>query len=459
MAINGNTLVRLYHRVRSIGFTDKMDSYEKRRLGLFNIINCIGFFTGIMIPLSAAFGKGYVPPITWAVAIAPCFISGVVLLSNYYRRHEFAMVWYFIAYPVVTALLYAGNVDAGIELLFVLYGVFSVFFLQEIHYVFLTIGFTAACYIFAYVFHREYEFVLAKINFMYYVINQVVSLVLIFVGLFLIKKENTDYQKEMLYANWELKNTNEEILSQRLELALRAEKLEEQTAQLVELNSVKNRLFSVVSHDLKTPIYGLRNLFKAMHENNISGEDMKTYVPEILKDLNYTTGLMENLLQWAKSQMQGHQVDPQLVDVTELIDDVKKAVRVMADHKSIDIHINAEKPVYIYADREMINLVLRNLLSNAIKFTPEKGQVWVHAHANGENVAVDVRDSGKGISKENMKKLFSNRYFTTRGTANESGTGLGLMLCKEFLHQNGGDILVESEEGKGSKFSFTLPKA
>nr|HNH22275.1 HAMP domain-containing sensor histidine kinase [Ferruginibacter sp.] len=215
----------------------------------------------------------------------------------------------------------------------------------------------------------------------------------------------------------------------------------------------------VVSHDLKTPIYGLRNLFKAMHENNISGEDMKTYVPEILKDLNYTTGLMENLLQWAKSQMQGHQVDPQLVDVTELIDDVKKAVRVMADHKSIDIHINAEKPVYIYADREMINLVLRNLLSNAIKFTPEKGQVWVHAHANGETVSVDVRDSGKGISKENMKKLFSNRYFTTRGTANESGTGLGLMLCKEFLHQNGGDILVESEEGKGSKFSFTLPKA
>ena len=300
---------------------------------------------------------------------------------------------------------------------------------------------------------------LAKINFLYYVINQVVSLVLIFVGLFLIKIENTDYQKEMLYANWELKNTNEEILSQRLELALRAEKLEEQTAQLVELNSVKNRLFSVVSHDLKTPIYGLRNLFKAMHENNISGEDMKTYVPEILKDLNYTTGLMENLLQWAKSQMQGHQVDPQLVDVTELIDDVKKAVRVMADHKSIDIHINAEKPVYIYADREMINLVLRNLLSNAIKFTPEKGQVWVHAHANGENVSVDVRDSGKGISKENMKKLFSNRYFTTRGTANESGTGLGLMLCKEFLHQNGGDILVESEEGKGSKFSFTLPKA
>ncbi|HMW27063.1 MAG TPA: hypothetical protein PKC51_10505, partial [Ferruginibacter sp.] len=78
MAINGNTLVRLCHRVRSIGFTDKMDSYEKRRLGLFNIINCIGFFTGIMIPLGAAFGKGYVPPITWAVAIAPCFISGVV---------------------------------------------------------------------------------------------------------------------------------------------------------------------------------------------------------------------------------------------------------------------------------------------------------------------------------------------------------------------------------------------
>ncbi|HAO47800.1 MAG TPA: HAMP domain-containing sensor histidine kinase [Ferruginibacter sp.] len=459
MQESGNAITRFYNRVKSIGFTGKMDSYEKRRLGIFNSINFLGLITGIFIPLAASFGKGYVPMITWLVAASPAFISGVVLLGNYFQRHSFAMVWYFMAYPAVTALVYAGNVDVGIELLFVLYGVLSVFFLQEMRYTILTICFTTACYLAAFVLHKQYEFVLADINFTYYVINQVLCLSFIFIGLFLIKKENTDYQKEMLYANWELTNTNEEIQKQRLELAEKASALEEQTLQLAELNTVKNRLFSVVSHDLKLPIYGLRNLFKAMHDHDTPAEDIKSYVPEILKDLNYTTGLMENLLLWAKSQMQGDVINHQLVDMSDLINEVKQLLRMQAENKKIYVQARANKDIYIYADKEMINLVLRNLLSNAIKFTPENGEIWIDAGVNGEMVEVHVRDTGKGISEEDMKKLFGNNYFTTRGTANESGTGLGLVLCKEFLNKNGGDIFVESEPGKGSRFSFTLPKA
>ncbi|MBK7306154.1 MAG: ATP-binding protein [Chitinophagaceae bacterium] len=107
----------------------------------------------------------------------------------------------------------------------------------------------------------------------------------------------------------------------------------------------------------------------------------------------------------------------------------------------------------------MMNLVLLNLVSNAIKFTPQHGEVSVSALVKDETVEVHVQDTGKGISSENLQKLFSNNYFTTRGTANESGTGLGLMLCKEFLTKNGGEIFVQSEEGKGSRFTFIIPKA
>jgi len=445
-------LLQFNCRVKSIGYTAQMDNYEKRRLGIFNRINFLGLLTGIIIPVAAVFGDGYVPPIAWVVAVAPAFISSVVLISNYYLRHQFAMIWYFISYPFITALAYAGNIDVGIEQFFILYGVLSVFFLQDIRYIIFAICFSVACYFVVFIVFNDYKYVLAEINFSYYFFNQFLSLAFIFLGLFLIKTENTGYQKEMLYANWELKNTNEEILKQRQEL-------EEQTLQLVELNAIKNRLFSVVSHDLKTPIYSLRNLFKGMHENDLPAAEIKLYVPEILTDLNYTTGLMENLLQWAKSQMQGNNINHQLIDVYDLIAEVKQMLRLQAENKKIYVNTRSEKPIYIYADKDMMNMVLLNLLSNAIKFTPQNGEVSVSALVKDETVEVHVQDTGKGISTDHMQQLFRNNYFTTKGTANESGTGLGLMLCKEFLNKNGGEIFVESEEGKESTFSFTIPKA
>jgi two-component system, sensor histidine kinase and response regulator len=453
------TLARFNNAVRSIGYTAGMDSYEKRRLGIFNRINFLGLITGIIIPIAALFGDGYVPPIAWIVAVSPALISSVVLVSNHYKRHQFAMVWYFICYPIITALVYAGNIDVGIELLFILYGVFSVFFLQDMKYIIVTACFSLTCYLIVFVFVRNYQYELATINFLYYVANQLLSIAFIFVGLFLIKKENTEYQKEMLYANWILKNSNEEIQQQRLQLAEKAALLEEQTVQLTELNAVKNRLFSVVSHDLKTPIYSLRNLFKGMHDRDLPAAEIKLYVPEILTDLNYTTGLMENLLQWAKSQMQGDQVNQQLIEVSEMILQVKNMLRLQAENKKIYVKTKTDQPIYIFADKDMMNLVLLNLVSNAIKFTPDHGEVTVDARVVDETVKVVVQDNGKGISREHIPKLFTNSYFTTKGTANEAGTGLGLMLCKEFVQKNGGEIFVESEEGKGSTFSFTIPKA
>jgi len=448
-----------YRRIKSIGYTPAMDAYEKRRLAIFNTINFIGLITGIILPVAALFGEGYVPPLAMFVAASPMIISGVVLYANYRHWYSFAMMWYFICYPLITALVYAGNIDVGIELLFILYAVLAVFFLQRLTLIAVTIFISICCYCFVYIIHRDYQYVLADINYPYYFMNQLLTLVFIFAGLFLIKKENSEYQKEMLLSNWELKNTNLEIQEQRVELGQKAELLELQTMQLSELNSVKNRLFSIISHDLKTPIYGLRNLFKSMHQYDLPAEEIKVLVPDILNDLNYTTELMENLLQWAKSQMQGDSVNQQLIDITSLMSDVKQLLRLQAENKKVYVTARSDKPIYIYADKDMINLVLLNLMSNAIKFTPEHGEVSVSAEVREETVEVFIKDTGIGITKENMGKLFGEAYFSTKGTANEAGTGLGLKLCKEFLVKNGGDIFVKSEPGKGSVFSFTLPKA
>jgi two-component system sensor histidine kinase/response regulator len=205
-------------------------------------------------------------------------------------------------------------------------------------------------------------------------------------------------------------------------------------------------------------MYALRNLFQNVQEYNLPAEEIKNLLPDVVNELNYTTGLMENLLQWAKSQMQSNSVRPQKLEVVNLINEVTQLLRIQAEAKSIRMESHVDHQFQVYADRDMVNLVLRNLVANAIKFTPENGKITIRAQEKRSFIEVSVTDNGVGISDENIDKLF-NEYYTSKGTANESGTGLGLMLCKEFLAKNGGQMKVESKEGKGSTFSFTLPKS
>ena len=205
-------------------------------------------------------------------------------------------------------------------------------------------------------------------------------------------------------------------------------------------------------------MYALRNLFNDTQKYNVPAENLKKMMPEVVKDLNYTVGLMENLLQWAKSQMHAEAVKTGVVDVTKLITEVMQLLRLQAEAKKIYIEPKITTPVFVSADKDMINLVLRNLISNAIKFTPENGHIAIGATELSSFVEVYVQDTGLGLSSEALEKINGNDFYTTKGTASESGTGLGLMLCKDFLNRNGGQMHIESEIGKGSTFSFTLPR-
>jgi signal transduction histidine kinase len=292
---------------------------------------------------------------------------------------------------------------------------------------------------------KTYPYQLEQSNFIAYLINQGLAIIYIFYGLYLIKTENANY-------NTALQQTNREIQNQ-------ASQLQEQARELDQLNSLKNKLFSVISHDLKAPMYALRNLFDNMQVQKMPAKEIKAFIPDIKKDLNYTVSLMENLLQWAKSQMQAHTVRAEALDVKEVIDEVVQLLHLQTEAKKIQIENKATGPVYIWADRDMINLVLRNLVSNAVKFTPPGGQISIGTHEMASFAEIYIQDSGTGISPAELKKINGQDFYSTNGTAQEQGTGLGLMLCKEFLAKNGGQMHIESEVGKGSTFSFTLPKA
>ena len=380
----------------------------------------------------------------WLVACMPPLVSSLVLFLNNKNKYNEALIVYFTLYPVFTCFSYINGINFGIELSFILYGILAVFFIRDIGYMFFSISFSMISYFILSVVLTKYRYQLEDINFIGYLFNQALALIYIFYGLYLIKKENADYQASMMVNNSILQQNNYEI--------------QKQAEELDQLNSLKNKLFSVISHDLKAPMYALRNLFDDMQKQDMPAEEIKELIPDVKNDLNYTVSLMDNLLQWAKSQMQAHTVNAGPINVKQTIDDVLHILYLQAEAKKIHIENRAIDGFNAWGDSDMISLVLRNLISNAIKFSPSGGQIHIGTFEQDSVTEIYVKDAGKGISQEEMKKIASQDFYTSNGTAQEQGTGLGLMLCKEFLAKNNGHLRIQSEIGKGSIFSFTLPK-
>ncbi|MEO5591061.1 MAG: HAMP domain-containing sensor histidine kinase [Chitinophagaceae bacterium] len=438
-------LLDFHHLVKSIGSSAVLDDYEKRKLGIFNQLNFFQIVAGICMPVTGLFHNTRFPEWAWLVATLPACISIIVLWLNAKHKYEAAIIFYFISYPVVTSFVYMSGIHVGVELFFILYGILSVFFLQSISHMLFSISFNMVSYFMLAVVWSAHRFQLEADNMVLYLFNQFAGIVFIFFGLFLIKKENMGYQLS--------------ILAKNEEIAKNAVLLEEQTIELTELNNVKNKLFSIIAHDLKTPMYSLRNLFMMIQKQGLPAKQIKDMLPDMINNLNYTTGLMENLLQWAKCQMQSAGINIQKLDITGMVREVTQLMQLQAAAKQLVIECEMSAPVYVMADKNMIDLVLRNLLSNAIKFTPEKGSIVIGTASMSSFVELYITDTGRGISPEAMQKINGSDYYSTNGTAHEPGTGLGLMLCKEFLTKNGSHLLIESAPAKGSRFSFSLPIA
>ncbi len=202
----------------------------------------------------------------------------------------------------------------------------------------------------------------------------------------------------------------------------------------------------------------MRNLFRNVQLYDLPGDEIKILIPEVVNELTYTTGLMENLLQWAKSQMQAESVKPQLLDIGRITKEVMQLLRLQAEAKHIYLNSKIEQPVYVFADKDMINLVLRNLVSNAIKFTPESGSICIKTRETRSHIEVMVQDTGMGIPPEGLQKLMDAHYYSTRGTIGEAGTGLGLMLCKEFLPAMVARCGSRVNKEREARYPFTLPK-
>jgi signal transduction histidine kinase len=246
------------------------------------------------------------------------------------------------------------------------------------------------------------------------------------------------------------------------ELQIINEKVKQQNSQLQALNATKDKFFSIIGHDLKGPLNSLSSFSGLLinHTESLSKEEIQMLAKDFDKSLKNLFVLLNNLLEWSRSQTGNIEFKPEDFDMTSLVKENKDLLCTQAKNKKISFLVEMNSSVKVKAHKHSLNTVIRNLISNAIKFTPEGGLIKLSLNQTNGNVLVSVADTGVGMSPEVLAKLFRiDAKHTTRGTANETGTGLGLILCKDFVEKNGGNLWVESEEGKGSVFYFTVPSA
>ncbi|WP_338762823.1 tetratricopeptide repeat-containing sensor histidine kinase [Bernardetia sp. ABR2-2B] len=247
---------------------------------------------------------------------------------------------------------------------------------------------------------------------------------------------------------------------QQEELETQKALVENQRDKLKASNGVKDKLFSIISHDLRTPFTSVNGYLTLIKYGALSLEEVTTLAAEVKISVDHHLETLNNVLEWSKAQMQGLKPTPKNIDLNQIAQNQQKFFKSLAQSKEIEIINQVGEKTRVVADPNQIDVILRNLVGNALKFTPNEGKVSISSVVKNDSVIISVTDTGIGMSKENLNKLFKkDEHFTTQGTNNEAGTGLGLLLCRDFVEANGGKISVESEEGKGTSFIFDLPLA
>ncbi|EFI34646.1 PAS/PAC sensor signal transduction histidine kinase [Desulfonatronospira thiodismutans ASO3-1] len=243
---------------------------------------------------------------------------------------------------------------------------------------------------------------------------------------------------------------------------LAEQEINRKNEQLQQLLDEKDRFFSIIAHDLRSPLTGVMGFTRMLAEevDQFSQQDLREVAEEMHKATENLQDLLENLLQWASIQKGAIECEPEDVSLAGAADKSIRMVKTPAGNKDISIESEVDSGLMVYADRRMLDTVIRNLLSNAVKFTPAGGRIRISAEIENSECSVHVEDTGTGMDEQTLSGLFVlDRTTSRKGTGGEKGTGLGLLLCKEFVEMQGGKIRVNSTPGKGSTFSFTVPLA
>ncbi|MFP4448387.1 MAG: response regulator [Bacteroidota bacterium] len=254
-------------------------------------------------------------------------------------------------------------------------------------------------------------------------------------------------------------NKDELLMRIRTHLELKAshDKIQMQAEELEKINATKDKMFSVISHDLRAPLGGMKSMLDLIFEdndgNNVSGKALIS----LKNAADHTYNLLENLLYWSRSQRDKLEYEPEILNIFDLVTENVELMYSMSRNKENKIDNQIPRGTEAYGDNNMVKTIIRNLLFNAIKYT-SKGNIRITAKGQQDKLFLYVEDTGVGIKDDDLRKILNTEeYFSTYGTSREKGSGLGLNLCIDFIKRNQGDFFIESEYGRGTTVSFSLP--
>jgi len=277
-------------------------------------------------------------------------------------------------------------------------------------------------------------------------------LLLVIIALYYYKVEQNNYQRVIERSNRQLKKQKKKLLEQK-------ETLQLQKDQLQTLNETKEKLFSIIAHDLRAPIGSLKSSLSLFTHDILTRDEMSHITRQLTMQVDNLYQTMDTLLHWSHSQLNGMQSNRVVLALKPLIDKCIALLMENALHKQLEFEVNVDEGLRIFADANQVKVIVRNLLSNAIKFSHPNSTIQITCTPHGDEAKLQIRDYGVGMDPLQVAQLFKYKVQSSRGTGNETGTGLGLLLCKEFVHTNNGEIGVTSTPGKGTTFTVSIPLA
>jgi signal transduction histidine kinase len=377
--------------------------------------------------------------------------GAAVLYINYKRRHYISRLLLLVASTIIfttTSLLYHNGGEHYLLLNIIL----AVILYNDKWFIYIFSGITALIYIWVYVTINTHP-AMANLGGIRAIVNLLMMLLLFIISLNYFKQQHLHHQQMI-----EEKNTA--LNKQQLQLVAQKNILEENNQMLGELNRTKEKLFSIIAHDMRSPLGNLRGSLDLLQQQIISASEFEEIAGALIQQVDDLQASQENLLQWSRSQLSGISVREQLVSLRKLAEEKTAFLQSQAAKKNISIRIDITDQACVKADLDHCSLILRNLLTNAIKFSPVGGTIILSSEAQKDFVSISVSDQGAGISEAQVQLLQAGSVNTsTRGTSNEKGTGLGLLLCKEFVEKNGGSLEITSNYPTGSIVTFRLPVA
>ncbi|MGE9314479.1 sensor histidine kinase [Niabella sp. CJ426] len=435
-----------FNNIVNIGLTPELSFEEARRVRILNVMAMMGLLISTTFVI-IHFSNDRVT--LGLLNVVTMLSTGTIIIANYKKRYYFGQVAVSIALTFVftsTSLLYHDGMEFYLLLLTALMATImkGTWFLRTLSII--------NCVIFLVLIKRSAEFYTPTPGNIYFI-----NLVLL-VMFYLVFFRYSGKINRLYLAN--IEERNHQLRQQQARLIEQTEELEISNRKLAVLNSTKEKLFSILAHDVRSPIAGLKTSLDLLNEKALSRETFTELSHELSSQLNELQDSMDNLLKWSNRQMTGMELQPQKIMIEPLIADTIGLLQYNLANKNINVNISIETDATIYADPDHIKLVMRNLISNAIKFSYAGNEIDLLVEHKDSLIHFSVIDKGIGMKKDLIEKLFNEADVTSqRGTSNEKGTGMGLKISREFAVKNGGDILIYCEPGSGCTFTLTIPVA